>query len=166
MMVVALLYSVAGGMLVVLATGRTEQIAWRFLRLVGALTFALTCAATAWSIRTHGFRTPDAMQLGATICGAAAGVGAAAIVFIAPVSASSARMFRAVCLFAGLCGLAACGLAALTIAHQAATLRLASAVPVSPTVASGTLADGMIVLSQILGALLLGSITVAWLLGH
>ena len=165
-MVVTLLYSIAGGMLVVLATGRAEQIAWRFLRLVGALTFALACGATAWSIRTHGFRTPDAMQMGATICGAAAGVGAAAIVFIAPVSASSTRMFRAVCLFAGLCGLASCGLAALANSHQAAMLRVASAVPDSPTAVSGTLAAGMIVLSQILGALLLGSITVAWLLGH
>ena len=165
-MVVTLLYSIAGGMLVVLATGRTEQIAWRFLRLIGVLTFAMACAATAWSIRTHGFRTPDAMQMGATICGAAAGVGAAAIVFIAPASASSARMFRVVCLLAGLCGLAACGLSALANSHQAATLRVVSAAPDSPTMVSGTLAAGMIVLNQILGALLLGSITLAWLLGH
>jgi len=159
-MVVTLLYSIAGGMLVVLATGRTEQIAWKFLRLIGLLTFALTCVATVWSLRIHGLLADDALRMWAAISGAVAGLGAVAIVFIAPQSPSIARVFRFVCLIAGLCGLAACGLSALASTAEMVMPARTQTAPLS------VLAAAMIVLGQLFGAMLLGSITISWLLGH
>ena len=51
-MVATLLYSIAGGMLSILATARVEQIAWAFLRLVGLIVLAITSGVTVWCLRS------------------------------------------------------------------------------------------------------------------
>jgi len=45
-MVATLLYSIAGGMLSILATAHVEQIAWKFIRLIGFAVLALTSGVT------------------------------------------------------------------------------------------------------------------------
>ncbi|MCH9033757.1 MAG: hypothetical protein IID42_04560 [Planctomycetes bacterium] len=149
-MVITFLYSLAGGMLVVLATARVEQISWRFLRLMGLLIFALTAAATAWSFGEGRFENA-LLRWWVNGLGVALGVGAAASVFFAPFAATRPGVFRTVCLVSGLTGLCVATLCAIGRTGQ---------IPLQGV------ALGMVVASQVLGALLLGSITIAWLLGH
>ncbi len=142
--------SLAGGMMLVIATGRTDQIAWRFLRLIGILVLALACGAGAW-------RWAGATATGIPIArwqvgvGAAATLGAAAVVFLAPAAVQMGRLFRWICAFSGLAAL---------VAGIAGALSLLGPTP------AYSLATGVTIAGQALGALLIGSITIAWLLGH
>ncbi len=149
-MVTTFLYSLAGGMLVVLAGVRIEQIAWRFLRLIGLVVFAIACGVTVWTIRRAelGFSINETWQIGA---GASLAVAAMAVVFTAPFATRMARVFRLFCAAGGLAGILAACICAL------ARLDNAPSVPLAAT---------SVIIGQVLGALLLGSITVAWLIGH
>ncbi len=158
-MIVTLFYSITGGMLFWLATGKPDQIAWKYFRLVGILTLALVCGATGWICREIGFALTVDWRSVATVCGMAAGLGAAIVVVVAPLAANHPRVFRLVCGTAGLAGLVACGCAALA---EMATPMVSASAKAHPT----PVAMAMIALGQMLGALLLGSITLSWLLGH
>lgn len=149
-MVTTFLYSLAGGMLVVIATGRVEQIAWRYLRLIGVIILVVVCGVSAWYLARSGL---DHAPGGAWAVGIGVGpaFGAATAVLMAPFAKRISRTFRMVCGLSGLAGLSAAALAAVA--------RLES-VPAHP------FATVMVVASQVLGGLLLGSVTVAWLLGH
>jgi hypothetical protein len=150
-MVTTLAYGLAGGMLIVVATARCRQIAWRFLRLVGMIVLALACGLTLW--RWRALRLDPASPMPPTIwLGIALGAATVVIVLIAPLASRGGRGFRIVCALGGMLGLGATSLSALATVSTTHTLSLLGTV--------------MIVASQILGGLLLGSITVSWLLGH
>lgn len=147
-MVSAFLYSLAAGMLGIVATGRPDQVAWRFLQTIGLIAFAIASGVTAWP-----FLAPDAEVTIAGnwpfVLGVAVGVASIALVLIAPMAKRAPAIFRVVCGTGAAAGLVAAFLAEpLSGAHP------------------GGLQVSMLVISQILGAALLGSITVAWLLGH
>ena len=144
-MVVTFVYSVAGGMLTVLATGRTDQLSWRFLQIVGLLVLAPVALVSAWAFRHQGTAAGAATWLG---CGM--GMAAIATVLMAPLAARCDRLFRAVTAVGGLLGLAAA---------IVSVFRLLGPV-------ESVLVWWMAGVAQILGALVLGSITAAWLLGH
>lgn len=133
----------------VLATGRMDQIAWRFVRLVSLIAFALVCATTIWRFGTgESSGGTDRWIIALGVAGSLVGI---ALVVIAPWSSRLAGPFRSLAVVGGLL---ATGAGCLL-----ATNRL---VPNEST----TLAPGMVVISQVLGALLLGSTTVTWMLGH
>ncbi len=150
-MVTTLAYGLAGGMLSVVATAQCQQIAWRFLRLIGTVVLAIACGLTLWRWRalrldpTSPF--PPAFWLGVAL-----GVVAMVIVLIAPLASRGGRGFPIVCALGGVLGLGAASLSAI------ASVSVIHAISLLGTV--------MVVASQILGGLLLGSITVSWLLGH
>ena len=143
------LYSLAGGMMAVLATGRMDQIAWRFLRTVAAIAFALLCGLTAWRFAQHG--AADTTSAWTLWLGIGGGMWAAGTIFLAPAAAGMAMPFRAMCAMGGLLGLAAGCVAGVDLLHDEPLTKAATA---------------MIVVSELLGGLMIGSITVAWLLGH
>ena len=149
-MMTTFLYSLAGGMMVILATGRVEQIAWKFLRLIGTIVLTLAAGTTAWQLRetgdgaweAHGVVLPLAILLG---------LSGIVVVFLAPFSARWPRLFRLACVCGGSAGLAA----ACVLAGGGLN-------------AAGGGVAGMLLgaTSQTLGGLVVGSLTVAWLLGH
>ncbi len=148
-----LCYSVAGGVLVVLATARVEQIAWKFLRLIGFLCLAVTVVPIAWTIRGAN-PDPSFAQRCVAVSGAVVGVGAVTLIFLAASVSQRAGGIRWLCASAGAAGLAsACG-------AMWSALRGTAAAP------QGTLPLVMLIVGQVFGALMLGSITIAWLLGH
>lgn len=148
-MVATFMYSLAGGILAVAATGRPDQIAWKFLRLIALLAFGLTCGVTAWQLRGTNL---DISRIGAAgLLGMGAGMVAMVVVFLTPLATRIPWPFRAICLTGGLLGLAAACLSAQSGLMEEPGARL-----VTVWVAVG----------QILSGALLGSITVAWLLGH
>ena len=147
---VTFFFMLAGGTMLVLATGRTDQIAWQFLRLVSALVLAITCVTSLWCMP----RSDAVEQLGGKwifAFGAASAIGASVVVFAAPFARRMSGVFRLICLTSGLAAL---------VAGQIAAIRLLGQESRDPIVTAVTLA------SQAFGALLIGSITVAWLLGH
>ncbi|MCH7596170.1 MAG: hypothetical protein IID35_06380 [Planctomycetes bacterium] len=149
-MVATLLYSIAGGMLAVLATARVEQIAWRFLRFASFFAFGAACVVVVWTLRAQAswsiLSSDWPTQLGCLLAG-----GAIVVVFMAPMNERRAGVLRVVCGISGLIGVAAaCG----------------TAVAASAGGPDASYATPMIVISQVLGAAVLGAITVAWLLGH
>lgn len=99
------LLSLAGGMLLVLSTGRPEQIAWRFVRLVGFLTFALPCVVIVWTARTNG--TAAAWREPAVVLAGVAGVAALGLVLVAPIGARRRWCVRGLAGLGGIAGLAA-----------------------------------------------------------
>jgi len=143
------LLGLAGGMLVVLATGRPDQISWRFLRLVAMLTFAMVAVVIvqAWSPR----RGPWVTFFPQGALASANALGACLLIGLAPLAKRWSGWFRGVAGAAGAAGLVAAALsgASRTAAPENTTM-LILLVPVS----------------FVLGSFLLGSITVAWLLGH
>ncbi len=149
-MMTTFLYSLAGGMMVILGTGRVEQIAWRFLRLIGAVVLTLAVVATAWQLRktgggvwaVHGVLLPLAVLLG---------ISGAAVVFLAPFSARWPRLFRLACVCGGSAGLAAACVSAASGLNPGE---------------GGVVGMVLAAASQTLGGLVVGSLTVAWLLGH
>ncbi len=150
-MVTTLVYGLAGGMLCVIATAQCQQIAWRFLRLMGAVVLALACGLTMWhwsALRLD----PTASFPPAFWVGIALGVVAMVIVLIAPLASRGGRGFPCVCALGGMLGLGAASLSAMAGVSTTHTLSI--------------MATALVVVSQILAGLLLGSITVSWLLGH
>ncbi len=145
-MLTTFLYSLAGGMLAVVATGRMEQIAWRFLRLVGSVAFAATCILTIWAILRGEAAGGWVMRLGVV-----SATAAAAVIFLAPLAGRLPRVFRLVCGLGGLAGLSAGCVSVLALL---------------PEPAETVLVTALLVAGQVLSGMLLGSITVAWLLGH
>lgn len=143
-------YTLAGGMLAVLATGRQKDLSYRFVRVVGLIVFALACFATAWDVRALGTRafTPGA-PVG--LCGVLLAAGALVVVLMAPTEKRCSRVFASICGLGGLAGVIAGGASVIAMAGDRLT--------------SG-LAIGMVAAGQVTGAILLGSITIAWLLGH
>lgn len=143
-------YSIAGGMLAVLATASVEQIAWKFLRLAVLIPFAIIVACVVWSLRTASETWTVAL-----VSAAIAGGCALVLILIAPLGQTWSALFRAISTLGGLAGVAAASLAAV------AALRSSPTSP-QPTATNTTL----VVLGQLLGSWVLGSITLAWLLGH
>ncbi len=147
-MVGAFLYSLAAGMLGVVATGRPDQVAWKFLRLIGFMTLAIACGVTVWPMIAS-----DAEGALGDACllplGIVLGLASVALVFVAPVAQRRPNLFRGTCALGAVAGVAAACAAQPFSADQYLSARY-----------------GIIVVSQVLGAALLGSITVAWLLGH
>jgi len=87
-MVSAFLYSLAAGVLGVVATGKPGDIAWKFLRLVGFLALLIACAAAVWPFvaendaeRLSGIWSTSASVL--LVC------SSIALVFVAPPVESS-----------------------------------------------------------------------------
>lgn len=143
------LYSLAGGMLLITATGKPAEISWRFLRIIGLLVFAIICILVVSSqVASDSSILPD--RDGSFALGIMTGIAAFIVVFVAPFAIRKPVIFRVICGFGGITGLAAGCIAATQLAPDPQT----------------TLTTVMIVVSQLLGALLLGSITISWLLGH
>ena len=153
-MVATLLYSIAGGMLSVLATARVEQIAWKFLRLVGFIVLAIASGVTIWSFRSASHPLDLGMKAIVGL-GVLLALGAIVAVLASPLAARWQRPFRWVCGFFGIAGIAAASVSAVSTLRGGVDSR-----PHLPAAAP------LVILSQLLGALMLGSITVAWLLGH
>jgi hypothetical protein len=153
-MVATLLYSIAGGMLSILATARVEQIAWKFIRLVGFAVLAITSGVTLWSFRSATGPLDAGMKsmvgLGILLSG-----GAVFVVLASPLAARRTRSFRLVCGLLGIAGIAAASVSA--VANMQAGL---DSRPLY------RFATPLVILGQFLSALMLGSVTVAWLLGH
>lgn len=149
-MVASFLFALTGGMLLILATARVQQIAWNFLRFVGFVVFGIACLVTFWLLA----RGPDAggaVSAWALRSGIASAAASFVLVFVAGLAGSRPGVVRAICLAGGLAGLtASCLLVEARINDGVVS----------------SLAIGLTLLGQVLGSLLLGSITVAWLLGH
>jgi len=153
LMLATLLYSIAGGMLVVLSTARVEQIAWRFLRVIGLLTLPMFVGVSFWLVK----QTPGgaAEVHWSVLAGFTAALGAASLVVLAPMAEGNAGMIRMVTgMFGGVGLAAACGSALTVLASR------------FDGAADQRFAEMMTVVGQLFSALVLGSITIAWLLGH
>lgn len=153
-MVATLLYSIAGGMLSILATARVEQIAWKFLRFMGFVVLALSSGVTIWMYRS-ATSPPNEATMSMIGLGVLAALGAVFVVLFSPIAGRWSRSFRVICGLLGAAGVAAASLSAVGNLRAGADARplLPSAIP-------------LVILGQVLSALMLGSITVAWLLGH
>lgn len=148
-MLASFLFSLGGGMLLVLATGRPDQLAWRFVRMVGFIVVAAISLPLAWRIRMQGgVSIGDAFPLALAV---AAALSAATLSGLAPVLAERPNLFRALCILGGIAGLGAGYLASAESATAASLVQGPAALRIA---------------GQTLGAIFLGSITVAWLLGH
>ncbi|MEK7757263.1 MAG: hypothetical protein AAB385_08630 [Planctomycetota bacterium] len=153
-MVATLLYSIAGGMLSILATARIEQIAWKFIRFVGFAVLAIASGVTLWSFRSVT-GPPDAGMKSMVGLGIVLGVGAIFVVLAAPLAARWTRSFRLIFGLLGIAGIAAASVSAVSNMQAGLDSR--------PLL---RLATPLVILGQFLSALMLGSVTVAWLLGH
>lgn len=146
-MLTVLLYSIAGGMLTVLASGRPSQLAWRFLRRIGLIALVVGVIPAVQGLREGGWQLPvwRSPTTGGMICCA----GAAAVIMLAPLASRLALLFRLACVIGGLAGVAAaCGSTFV------------------PAETSPEVLKSLLLINQVLACLLLGSITVAWMLGH
>ncbi len=140
-------YSLAGGILAILGTARMEDIAWKFVRLMGLFVVALVALMLAWSARVHESINAFISLPRSLIFGT--GLIATVVVAIAPRVQVMRRSIRILCLLGGVMGLLAAATQLNESLIEADTItRIASAA------------------SEISAGLLLGSITVAWLLGH
>ncbi|RME36710.1 MAG: hypothetical protein D6788_11000, partial [Planctomycetota bacterium] len=144
-------YDLTGGILVILATARTDQVAWRFLRLTGFLVLALSCGLTTWNV-LHPPTASSASHTIMVIAGILSGGCGAALALLAPWSDRHPSAYRMLTLLGGWAGVGA------GILHESAALR-------TGPVPLGILLPVLIV-SHAAAALLTGSITVTWLLGH
>ncbi len=149
-MVITFLYSLTGGTLAILATGRIDEIAWKYLRLIGIMVFALMVSVLTWIVGWGGFSLSDGGTI-PTWCGVTTTLAGAFVIVLAPVAARAPSLFRAICAVGGLAGLAAAALGTLEW-HD-----------FEPAHASATV---LVVVGQVAGGLLLGSMTAAWILGH
>lgn len=153
-MVATLLYSIAGGMLFMLATARIEQIAWKFVRFVGFAVLAIASGVTIWSFRSVTGPL-DAGMKSMVGLGIVLGIGAVFVVLAAPLAARRTRSFRLIFCLLGMAGIAAASVSAIVNMPAGMDLRT-----------HHSFATPLVILGQILSALMLGSVTVAWLLGH
>ncbi len=142
--------ALTGGMLTILATAQWDQIAWKFLRIVTLLVFAMAAVVAVWTGRESMGEFSNAEAALTLISATFLAGGALVVVLGAPFATRKSAIFRLICAVSGLIGIL--GASLLSLAGVAG----------SP----GTLQIAMLVLSEVLGALLLGSITVSWLLGH
>lgn len=149
-MLVTFCYSLAGGMLAILSTGRIEQVSWRFLQLIGLLVFAVLCGPIVWTLAASQSPVADALNA-STVAAALAAAGAVALALLAPFHAKRPTAIRALAAGAGVAGLIAAAISAL---QALSATELPAAAPF------------MVVVDRIVGGLLIGSMTVAWLLGH
>ncbi|MCG3130168.1 MAG: hypothetical protein FLDDKLPJ_00917 [Phycisphaerae bacterium] len=140
----------SGGMLIVLALGRLDEIAGAYLRLIGLMTLALTSLALAWPLLSRsGADAPgDVRRL---ILSGAAALGAVGVILGA--AADRRTWVRAGAVFGGCAGISAVCFPLAAAPTAAATL---FAEVVRPLHALGV----------VMQALLLGAVTCAWLLGH
>jgi len=167
-----LLILTASGMLGVLAMCRPDQVAWKYVRVVAAISLVLLVGAGAWLVATADsplsqtigakgsevgrYRaatdwSPEVWSAVAKWCALAAAVPTVGLVALAPLLAGRRT------LFAAMTGAAA---AAALVAACAWTRAWVFTEP--PSAAQWAALS----VSQLLGALLLGSVTDAWLLGH
>lgn len=144
------LYTLSGGMMLVLGTGPAAQISWRFLRTAAAVALGVVAIPIVYRLVTHTAGGSEYARYSFGL-GMFAGLGAMSLTALAPALTEAKNLFRLICTAGGACGIAAGVFAALSLAKLESP---ATSVP------------ALIVCGQILGALLLGSITVAWLLGH
>ena len=153
-MIATLLFSIAGGMLAILASARVEQISWKFLRLVGFLVLAIAVGCTLWSFRMAKSPLDEGvksiMGLGVLL-----GTGAILVVLASPCAVRWSRSFRLICGLFGAAGIAAASVSAVTTLREGMGSRSFAGIEIP-----------LLILGQFLSALMLGSVTVAWLLGH
>ncbi len=149
-MAITFLHTLAGGMMMVLSTVRTDQIAWRFLRMVGIVVFALACGCSVWSIQRPEVR-PISGGNWVLGLGLASALGAGLAVFLAPLAQRMPVAFRLLCGISGAAAVLAAAIAASANLTHEPPYRFAAAVTIA---------------GQGFGAFLLGSITISWLLGH
>ncbi|MCH8146747.1 MAG: hypothetical protein IH987_01975 [Planctomycetes bacterium] len=142
--------ALTGGMLAILATARWDQIAWKFLRIVTLLVFAMAAVVGVWTGRESMGDFSNAEAASTLVAAGLVAFGALVVVLGAPFASTKSAILRIICAAAGLAGIGgACLLSLASVAGSRDTLQ-----------------NVMLVLSELLGALLLGSITVSWLLGH
>jgi hypothetical protein len=149
-MVASFLYSLCGGMLIITATARLQQIAWSFLRLIGFLCFGINCLVVFGSL-SYGPGAAGTASEWALRLGIATAVMSFVLVFSASLASSQPGAVRIICLVGGVMGVMA---SCLTIAARFGGS------------AGSPFALPLTLVGHVLGALLLGSVTVAWLLGH
>lgn len=143
-------FTLSGGMLCVLATARTTEVAWRFLRLVMGLVLLMTVPLVVWRLAPS--QPPlDAAGRWIVVLGAGAAFMSSVGLVFAPLASRCEIAFRCLCAGGGFLGLAAASLLAIGSVGQQ---MLPFPIP------------AIIVTGQILSGLLLGSVTIAWLLGH
>src|SRR3972149_6570177 len=111
-MVATLLYSIAGGMMSILATARVEQIAWKFIRLVGFGVLAVASSVTLWFFRSATLPLDVGMKWMVGL-GMLLGFGAVFVVLASPLAARWTRSFRLVCALLGVAGIAAASVSAV-----------------------------------------------------
>lgn len=141
---------IAGGMLAVLGLCRPDQLAWKFIRLVGILTFTLLTGLAAWFIHTKGWQS-GTWTLTAGILTLLATLPAASLIWLAPAAQRHTVAFTTLCVIGAMAALAA------------ACFWTASAADFATTTTFNWPAT---ILGHLSGALLMGSVTLAWLLGH
>lgn len=149
-MIIALLYSIAGGMLAVLGTARVSEISWKFIRLVGLITVANACLATAWVYREASISVEHIGKISILHCGLLATLGTTALVVLAPLVNRVGRAIQWLSIVGGAVAVAASCLLTLKALKAHGTAHHTA----------------FIVAGQIFSSWLLGSITIAWLLGH
>ncbi|MBI1825631.1 MAG: hypothetical protein HY287_14175 [Planctomycetes bacterium] len=147
-----LLTSIAGGMLFVLSLSRTDQIAWKFYRLVGCICLGIAAGLATWWLReSRGSGQLSGALLSAVIVIA---LTSSIMIFLAPRAELRPQSFRMICALGGVAGIAA---SCFSMADQFLT----------PEIQSNRLTRYLLLLvGQWTGSLFLGSITLAWLLGH
>lgn len=146
-MIATFTYTLAGGILAILATGRPDQIAWRFLRLTCVLDLALASLVTVTRLREPQ-PFADGLHSVATVAGLLTAATAILLVLMAPFASRRTNAWRGLCALGGAAGIVAGCIGAVSIRGETGA------------------AAGLVVTSQVLSAGLIGSITVAWLLGH
>lgn len=149
-MIPTFLFTLAGGMLLVLASGNYSEIAWKFLRICGYLALGMVTVAATVILLGPEFSAPS-RRIFVVISGAVGGLSAAALAMAAPLSARVPQLTRGMCIVGGAAGVCAsiCNLRYGGADHQLVEHGLA-----------------LVSVNQLSSAFLLGAITVAWLLGH
>src|SRR5262245_43882212 len=104
-MLITLAYSVAGGMLTILAAAKIRLIAWRFLRLMGMLALALAVVPTVWRLRESGWNVQALDHVSSL--GILSSASAAMLLTLAPMAARGPAIIRFVCMVGGVGGIVA-----------------------------------------------------------
>ncbi|MFQ5589978.1 MAG: hypothetical protein ACE5HE_02335 [Phycisphaerae bacterium] len=144
-------YTLGGGMLATLATGRHEELPRRLINVISLIVFALAFLVLAWDVRESGWSLQARGGL-PRASGTALAVAALATALIRSAGVRLKVTSRLICGLGGLAGVVAACASALAICGRSG--------PASPY------ATAIVVSGQVAGAFLLGSITIAWLLGH
>ncbi len=140
----------ASGMLLVVMTGRMDQIAWRFLRNVTLVAVTIVFSVSLWRL-TVPLSPGDATAFIRNVGGFVAGTFALAAAFLAPLAAQRSTLFRFACLVSAL---------------SAGSAGYAWALQDVGDIRSSGFPHGLIIINLLLTAGLLGGVTITWLLGH